>query len=120
MSEVITVELPDELAKRARAIAAQTQRPLEEALVDWIDRAVAEPFVESLPDDRVLVLCDAEMDEKEQQELSKLLAGNREDQLSDGERGRLGELMRTYRRGLLMKAQALKVAVARGLKPHLS
>jgi hypothetical protein len=40
--------------------------------------------------------------------------------LADDERGRLDALMQTYRHGMVRKAQALKVAVARGLQPPLS
>jgi uncharacterized protein (DUF433 family) len=40
MSERVTLELPEELIRRARAIAAETSRPLEEVLVDWSGRAV--------------------------------------------------------------------------------
>lgn len=120
MGERVTVELPDELARRARAVAAQTRRRLEDVLVDWLDRAGAEPAVESLPDEQVLALCDAQLAPEEQDELSDLLARHREGRLPDTERARLDELMRLYRRGLIRKAQALQTAVARGLKPQFS
>ncbi len=76
--------------------------------------------MELLPDDQVLALCDAQMDTRQQKELSGLLAQHREGQLSDSERHRLDELMRIYRCGLVRKARALQVAVARGLKPRLA
>ena len=57
MSEIVTLEIPDELAHRARALAAATNRPFEEAVVDWIGRAVEEPAVESLADHELLALC---------------------------------------------------------------
>ncbi|NEQ96241.1 MAG: hypothetical protein F6K30_05890 [Cyanothece sp. SIO2G6] len=38
MAEQITLTLPDALAKRARDVAASTQRDLEEVLLEWIDR----------------------------------------------------------------------------------
>jgi hypothetical protein len=119
MSEKVTVELPEELAQRARALASQARRGFEEVLVEWIDRAVAEPAVEFLPDDQVLALCDGRMDADQQEELSGLLARNREGHLAVGERDQLDALMGIYRRGLVRKAQAWKVAVARGLKPRL-
>ena len=58
--------------------------------------------------------------EMREQELGDLLARNREGQLSDSERARLDELMQIYRRGLVRKAQALKVAVERDLRPPLN
>jgi hypothetical protein len=117
MGEKVTVELPEELARRARAAADRAQRRLEDVLVEWIDRAVAEPSVETLPDDQVLGLCDVQMEAGQQEELSNLLARNREGLLQSGERARLDDLMGVYRRGLVRKAQALRVAVARGLRP---
>jgi hypothetical protein len=120
MSESITLGFPDELARRARALAAQTHRPFEQALIEWIDRAVAEPAVELLPDDQLLALSDSQLGDNQQAELNALLARNREGPLSETECARLEELMHIYRRGLVRKAQALKVAVARGLRPRLS
>ena len=119
MPERVTLELPSELAERVRRAAARTQRPFEEVLVDWIDRGGAEPDVESLPDEEILALCDRELEGEQQEELSDLLDRSREGLLEEAERRRLNELMRSYRIGLLRKAQALKVAVARGLRARL-
>ncbi|NUQ65073.1 MAG: hypothetical protein HUU20_21625 [Pirellulales bacterium] len=120
MAERVTLDLPSELAERVRVVAARTQRRFEEVLVDWIGRGGAEPDVESLPDDEILALCDREMDAERQEALSDFLQRNREGLLSEADRCRLDELMRIYRIGLVRKAQALRVAVARGLKPRLS
>jgi DNA replication protein DnaD len=58
--------------------------------------------------------------ETEQQELfSDLLARNTEGQLNQLETQQLEQLMQVYRRGLVRKARALKVAVERGLKSSL-
>ena len=54
MSEKVTIELPDELSRRARKLAAAGNRRLEDAVIDWINRAVSEPDVEVLPDDELL------------------------------------------------------------------
>lgn len=119
MSERVTVDVPDEVARRARAVAAQTQQRFEDVLAVWLDRAGAEPSMELLPDDEVLAVCDRELEAKQQAELSDLLRRQREGTLSERKRERLDELMGVYRRGLVRKAQALKVAVARGLRPPL-
>lgn len=84
-----------------------------------MDRVVDEPPVESLSDDQILDLCDAQMSQKQQEELSDLLARNREGLLGNAERARLDDLMQIYRRGMVRKAQALKVAVERRLRPPL-
>ncbi len=120
MGEIVVLELPEEVARRAREIASRMDRRLEDVLIEWIDGVAAELPVESLPDDQVLALCDMQMDAEQQEELSDLLARNRESLLNDEERVRLDELMKIYRRGLVRKAQALKVAVERGLRPPLN
>jgi hypothetical protein len=81
--------------------------------VDWPRRAVEEPAVESLPDDALLALCDATFGAVDQDALTALLSGHRDPT-------RLDELMAAYRQGLVLKARALKEAVARGLRPPLA
>ncbi len=49
----------------------------------------------------------------EQQQLSELLEKQREQQIDAIESRRLEDLMESYRRGLLLKARALKEAVKR-------
>ncbi len=61
MSEKVTVELPDELVQRARAIAARTERSFQEILVDWIRQGGAQPVLELLSDQELLAVCDGEM-----------------------------------------------------------
>ena len=119
MSETITLQLPETLAQQAKNIAALTHRQLEDVLIDSIRYAVADLPVESLPDEQVLALCDLEMETTQQETLSDLLARNREGQLNETEVSELDALMQVYRRGLVRKAKALKVAVSRGLRPAL-
>jgi hypothetical protein len=119
MSETVTLEVPDELARRARALATATRRRFEDVVVDGLRRAVEEPPVEALPDGELLALCDA-MDPVDQEALSVLLAGSREGTLSASETVSLDALMDTYRRGLVLKARALKEAVGRGLRSPLT
>jgi predicted transcriptional regulator len=120
MSEVLTVELPDDLARQARALAAATNRRLEDAVLDWVRQAIAERAVESLPNDDLLALCDLTLEDAQQAELSDLLTQAREGALSVPDQERLDHLMVDYRRGLVLKARALKEATARGLRPPLA
>jgi hypothetical protein len=120
MSEVVTLELPDALAQRAHAVAMQSGRRVEDVLIEWLDRAATEVPIELLPDEEVLALRDLELDAAQQAELSELLARQREGELAGEERGRLDNLMESEWRGMMRKAQALKVAVDRGLQPALS
>lgn len=120
MSEMVTLELPDNVLHSAREVATRTHRRVEEVLVEWIDKAAAHMPVESLSDADILGLCDLQMTDAEQEELRLLLARNREAQLDETACHRLDDLMTIYRRGLVRKAQAWKEAVARGLKAPLS
>ena len=120
MSEVLTVELPDELARQARALATATNRRLEDAVLDWLRQAIAEPAVESLADDALLALCESTFQEAEQDELSDLLSRAREGDLDADGRQQLDHLMAAYRRGIVLKARAMKEASARGLRPPLA
>lgn len=120
MAEVITLELPEKIAYSARDVAMRTHRRLEDVLVDWLDQSAAELPVEFLPDEQILALCDLQMNDEQQEELSDLLEANREGLLTRSKQTRLDELMHSYRRGLVRKALAWKVAVARGLRSPLN
>ena len=119
MTEQLTLVIPEELARRARALASATHRRVEDAILDWIGRAVEEPDVAALADDQLLGVCDQTMESADEQELNLLLVKQRERAIQDDERQRLDRLLDIYRRGILLKARALKEAVTRGLKPRL-
>ncbi len=61
MRESVTLELPTELMRQARAAAAASNHRLDDAVADWVGRAVADPPVERLPDDQLLALCDSRL-----------------------------------------------------------
>lgn len=119
MPETVTLHVPDEVARQAREAATRTQRTFEDVLIEWLGRAVEDPPVESLSDEAVLELSELELPADQQEELSALLARNREGDLMTEERERLDALMQVYRRGMVRKAKAVKVAVERGLRPVL-
>ena len=119
MAEFVTLELSEPLMQQAKAIAALTQRRLEDVLIEWLDRASADIPLESLPDGQILALCELQMQPEPQAQLGDLLARNQEEQLSKAEVKQLDELMQVYRQGLVRKAKALKVAVERDLRPAL-
>jgi hypothetical protein len=119
-TEQIVLALPRALVRKAERIAHRTHRAVEIVLAEWIDRAAAEPPVEALDDDELLAACDMQMSQAEQVELSALLADNREGRLDEAGRMRLDEHAREYDRRLLRKAQALREAVARGLREPMA
>jgi hypothetical protein len=116
MSESLTLDLPEDLAREARALAAATNRRLEDVVIESVARAVAESDVEALSDTQLLALCDATLAPADQDNLSRLLAEQRATPLEATDRARLDDLMTAYRRGLVLKARAWKEAVARGLR----
>ena len=118
METVLTLEIPDELARRARALAAAENRRLESAVVEWIAHAIAEPTVASLPDDELLRICDASRNPSDQDELWQLLARRRESGITDADETRLDDLMAAYRVGMFRTARAVREAAARGLRPQ--
>ena len=119
MIETVTIRVSQRVARSATYLAARTDRRVEDILAEWLDQAVVDPPVASLSDDEVLTLCNLQMEPAEQVELGRLLSENREGILDDQGRIRLDELMRVYRQGLVRKAQALRIAVQRGLRPPL-
>jgi hypothetical protein len=76
--------------------------------------------IEWLPDAEVLALANVQMDEADQTELNALLVAQREGVINPPARERLHVLLDNYRQGMLRKAQALQVAISRGLQPPLS
>lgn len=120
MSQVVTLNLPEHVATRAVQVATQTQRRVEDVLIEWLNREAVEPPVETLSDAEVLALSNSFLPEAQQVELDNLLYDQREGHLTAKTRERLDELMEIYRHGLVRKAQALRVAVRRGLRPPLN
>lgn len=116
----VTLHIPEKIEREAKAEAIRSKRRIEDVLQEWLERYADEMPVDSLPDDRVLELSEMQMPEYQQHELSDLLALNRENQLSSEKRKRLDELMRLYGQGMIRKAEALKVAVQRGLRHPLA
>jgi hypothetical protein len=113
MSTTLIIDLPDELAEKARSAAGT--RPLADAVLDWITRGVEERPVEQMSDEEVLRAATAVWSSAHQGELSNLLADQRENRLTTEGRSHLAELMGEYRRGMLTKAKAMNEAVRRGL-----
>ena len=120
MTEKVTVELPEELIQQVQTVANRTHRSFDEVLAEWIRLAGSEPALELLSDEELLAVSDGQLEASLQEILSDLLERNQEGAIDGVERLRLDDLMRTYRAGLVRKAQALKLAIHRGLRPRLS
>ncbi len=120
MSQTVILELPDDVIHHAQSIAEHSQQRIEDVLRAWIDQAAANVPLELLSNQQILALCDAQLSQTEQQMLSALLYQQREHTLDPNQKQQLQSLLQTYRHAMLRKAEALKVAVERGLRPALS
>ena len=120
MVQSISLDIPDSIVQQAQQLASQSQQRLEDILLEWITHSFTEHPVETLPDSQIIALCNMQLDEQQQETLDTLLDKQREDELTPANSQELQFLMRLYRRGLLRKAKALKVAVERGLVPPLN
>lgn len=120
MSLTVTLELPDVLFQDAHHVAQQTEQRVEDVLLNWLQRGASDRPVELLSDEQLLASVELQLPTVLQNELSELLALNREGQLEPQRKNRLDELMQVYRQGLIRKAQALKEAVSRGIHPPLN
>jgi hypothetical protein len=119
MYEQITLQVPDHVVRQAVHSALKSQQRVEEVLARWLEKTASEMPVDELPDEEVLSLTKLQLTPKQEANLSELLTRNREGTLEDKGRRELDELMRLYEHGLPRKAQALRVAVQRGLREPL-
>lgn len=149
MTTQITLALPDGVYRRASHLAQLLGRDVAELLTEAMaiaygmaaltprPRAYALSFfpigVESeapsntlpqpvaiLSDTEVLALSEKQMELEQQQQLSELLDKQQAGLLTSDERSKLASLMQVYQDGLLLKAQALREAVQRGLREPLT
>lgn len=120
MAQSISLDIPDSIIKQAQQLATQNQQRLEDVLLEWLTHSFTEHPIETLPDSQILALCNMQLDEQQQATLNTLTEKQREESLTPADSQELQFLLKLYRRGLLRKAKALKVAVERGLLPPLS
>lgn len=76
--------------------------------------------IEVLSDAEVMALTELMFTDEQHDEFSELLAMNREGEIDAKGKERLDEFVKFYEKGLLRKAEALRVAVERGLREPLS
>lgn len=128
MSTQVTLDLPDETYRRMEHLAHLTGRDLSDVLTDAIESA-SWPLgntdstivsVRELADDALLALAESQMSDRQDRRLSELLDQRQSGGLTPVQQRELQALMQIYQDGLLRKAQALREAVQRGLRPPLT
>jgi hypothetical protein len=115
MNQEITIEVSEQVWRRASILAEQKNQKPEDILEEWLEETVAETRIEDLTDEEILNLTALTFGEKQQENFSRLLEKNRENSLDSSEKRDLDALMHSYETGLLRKSKALRVAVERGL-----
>jgi hypothetical protein len=124
----VTINLPDDVYRRAERFAHLANRDLSSVLADTLTRSLppisAEidtlPAISNLSDRQVMALTQLEMESAQDLRLSELLDKQQSDTLNSEEPQELDNLMQIYREGLLRKATALAEAVKRGLMEPLN
>ncbi len=119
ISEQITIKVSEKVVRPAVHTATRKRKRIEDVLSAWLEEIITELPVDELPDEDVLALADLKLTPKQEARLSDLLIRSREETLDAEEQRELEDLMYLYERGLLRKAQALRVAVQRRLRKPL-
>ena len=137
MNTQIILNLPDELYKKAEHFAQLTNRNIADVLTQVIalslspiafEYAGAESLenissasqgVTCLSDEEVIKLTELQMEPEQDKRLSELLYNQQSRTLINAEQFELMSLMQVYQEKLLLKAQALREAVGRGLREPL-
>lgn len=124
----ITINLPDEIYRRAERFAHLANRDLPSILADTLTHSFppisaqsnALPAISDLSDQQVMELTQLEMEPAQDRRLSELLDKQQSGTLNPGEPQELDTLIQIYQEGLLRKATALVEAVKRGLMEPLN
>lgn len=126
MAVEVTLALPESLIQKVEKFGAATHQDLGTVLAGALEMmlpmiedapdAILYPPVATLADEEVLQLAASKMDAAQNQRLGELQARGKASGLSLDERYELLALLRIYQTGQLRKAEALAVAVQRGLR----
>jgi predicted transcriptional regulator len=119
----VTINLPDDVYRRAERFAHLANRDLSSILTDTLTRSLLSistqtntvQSISELSDRQVMALTHLEMEPAQDTRLSELLDKQQSGTLNPEEPQELDTLMQIYREGLLRKATALAEAVKRGL-----
>lgn len=119
MTESVTLQIPANLAQKAKELAQKQQQSFEDTLIDLISQGVAASPLTLLSDKKLLEVCALQMDNQQQDNLYELLAKQKENTLGSVETEELERLMQIYRHGMVQKARAIRLAVERGIMQPL-
>jgi hypothetical protein len=132
MTTQITLTLSDDIYQKAEYFAQLTNRNVADVLAQVIALSFSpltpntvstesqeRVSVATLSNQEVIALTELQMEPEQDQRLSELLYNQQAGTLTETERSQLWVLMQVYQEKLLLKAQALREAVQRGLREPL-
>jgi hypothetical protein len=122
----ITINVPPHLYERARQLAEETARPVEDVLLERLESALAAPpllppdeqaeldALTHLSDDALWTIAREQMPSARNEQMQTLMDRNNMGQISDDEYRELQELVEQGHRLMLRKAQAALLLKERG------
>lgn len=129
---VYTMTIPDGLYEKAKRVAQQTSRPVDEILTAWLEVASAEPTIDLpvderaelkammyLADDTLWMIAREQLPVAIQARMSALLSKNTHGTISESEYADLTDLVERGNQLTLRKAQAMKYLTDRGFSIRL-
>jgi exoribonuclease II len=120
MNQQITLTVSDNVWFYAKAVATRSKQRVEDVLSDWLEKGSSEIDLEKLSDSEILALTKMKISAERQKRLSDLLFKNRETGLNKNEQSELDLMLEISELNMLKKAEALQIAVKRGLIEPLS
>ncbi len=122
-----TISIPDRLYERARRVAQQTSRNVDDVLRTWLEAAAVETSsdlppdehaelkaMSQLSDDTLWTIAREQMPKTIQEQMSVLMTKNNLGTITDAEYAALAELVERGNRLTLRKAHAMKYLTQRG------
>ena len=115
MNQEVTLTIPENAWLYAKAAANRSKQKIEDVLVSWIEKSSSEVDLEKFSDAEILALTKTKISPEKQERLSDLLFKNREIGLASDEQEELDLMVEVCELNNLKKAEALHIAVKRGL-----
>ncbi len=122
-----TISIPDRLYERARRVAEQTSRNVDDVLRTWLEAISVEPSFDLPPDEHdelkamahlsdetLWTIAREQMPKAIQEQMSILMTKNNLGTITDTEYAELVELVERGNRLMLRKAHAMKYLTQRG------
>ena len=115
MNQEITLTIPENAWLYAKAAATRSKQKIEDVFVNLIEKGLSEVDLKKLSDSEILTLTKMKISPEKHERLSNLLFKNRESGLNKKEQAELDLMIEICELNNLKKAEAIQIAVKRGL-----